>query len=440
MVSRTLSHAFCPVHTGLSDGERGPKRPLVHVCREHVGVLPRAARKALLEAQQLEGLFQPLLARGEVLTQLDDPRLDLLRHRGARVRGLLLEPLELRVHLVLRGIEAPARFLRRVLQTELRLEDRILESKLEDLGLLGSPGGPALLRVHEDEQLQPVFPARGLLRVKSETTKESSVRKFIAIEFPTEAKAYEGFHALRQLQRDRTVTVYETLVIGRDEHGLSMHRMRERPMRRTSIGAVLGAVVGTVGGPMGMLLGATAGGSLGALEEAVHQTIDDEHADDIGKQLAPGSAALLAELREKTAGPLDARMAELGGKVMRQTRRDQVAGMIAKRTRAHRAEVDRERLARATEHAEKTQLYVEADLEDARKKLMAIAEDARAELDETALVLDDKLGVLAAELPGTRPAVRRSLEQRIREIDEELGERYRKLRRALEVADAALRR
>ena len=285
-----------------------------------------------------------------------------------------------------------------------------------------------------------MFPARGLLHVKSEATKESGVRKFIAIEFPAEANAYEGSRALFQLHRDRSITVYETLLIQREADGVSMHRMRDRPLRRTGIGAVLGALVGMIGGPAGVLLGATAGGALGALDEAVHQTITDEQAEDIGKQLMPGSAALLADLREKTAGPLDARMAALAGKITRQSRRDYVADMIAKRTRAHRAEADHERLARASEDAEKTQLYVESDLEDARRKLKVTADDARAELDETMLVLDDKLAVLAAELPDARPDVRRSLEQRIREINEDLGERYRELRRALEVAEAALRR
>jgi hypothetical protein len=48
--------------------------------------------------------------------------------------------------------------------------------------------------------------------------------------------------------------------------------------------------------------------------------------------------------------------------------------------------------------------------------------------------------VLAAQLTEARPDVRRSLEQRIREIDEDLGERYCELRRALQVAEAALRR
>lgn len=266
------------------------------------------------------------------------------------------------------------------------------------------------------------------------------MRNFIAVEFPTEAKAFEAFHGLLQLHRDRTITVYETLVVQRDADGVSMHRMRERPLRRTGIGALLGALVGMIGGPAGVLLGATAGGALGALDEAVHQTIDDEHGEDIGKQLMPGSASLLADLREKTAGPVDARMAELGGKILRQTRSDHVAAMIAKRRRAHRAEAHHERLARASENAEKAELNVEADFEQARRELKLTAEDARAELDETMLVLDDKLGALAAEIPGTRSDVRRSLNKRIHEIKNELGERYRELRRALDVAEAALRR
>lgn len=266
------------------------------------------------------------------------------------------------------------------------------------------------------------------------------MRKFIAVVFPTEAKAYDGFHALRQFHADGTITLYETVVIQREADGfITTKRTSETPMRRTGIGALLGALVGMFGGPLGAFIGLTAGGTVGAMNEAVHWSVSDEYAEDIGKHMPPGSFAVLAELHEKRSGPIDARMAELGGKVLRETRRDFVADMIHKRAQTRRAEVEKHRLAQATEKAQQMDLYVEADFNDARNKLKRTAEYAREELVATQLDLDEKIRALTDQLAYVKPEVRTDLERRMHEIQHELGERHRKLTQALDLAEAALR-
>jgi uncharacterized membrane protein len=267
------------------------------------------------------------------------------------------------------------------------------------------------------------------------------VHTFIAILCDSEPRAYECLHALEQLHKDGTISLYERLVIERDAEGeISTKQTSERPLRRTGIGALLGALVGLFGGPAGVILGVAVGGLAGALDESVRWTLSDEYVANIGKSMGPNTFGVLAEVHEKTTGAIDARMVPLGAKVLRETRRHFVHDMIEKRRKWHREDVDNGRLERATDKAKSMELDLEADLYDARNRLKRTAEDARMQLDQTKADLDDKLATLEEQLARAKPDVRKDLEHRVQEIQRDLSERERKLSRALAIAEEALRR
>lgn len=265
------------------------------------------------------------------------------------------------------------------------------------------------------------------------------MRKLIAVMFSNEAKAFEGLRVLQQLHADGITKVYETAVIQRQPDGSVTRKFTSRePLLHTGIGAVLGAVVGLLGGPVGVLFGATAGGFAGAMNEAVRATASIDYAEDIARHLAPGTFAVLAEVHEDEPGPIDARMAELDGKVLRETRAKFVEDMREKQAQTRRAEDRDDEVALASEHAERRELYLEADLREARADLQRTADAAREQLDKTKQELDDKIKVLETQIAEAGPDTRKELELRVAEIRKDRDERERKLSHALEIAREAL--
>jgi uncharacterized membrane protein len=265
------------------------------------------------------------------------------------------------------------------------------------------------------------------------------MRTFMAIMFSSESGAYEGLRALQHLHAGGTITVHETAVIRRESDGsVTTKFTSQAPLRHTGLGAVVGALVGIVGGPIGALVGATTGGFVGAINGAVRETVRIDYAEHIGEHLVAGTFAVLAEVHENTPGQIDARMAELGGKVMRETRTAFFDEMREKQAQTRRAERHDDQLALASEHAEKQELYLEAALPEAGADLRRTAEAAREQLDKTKRELDDKIKTLESQIAQAGPEVRKDLDQRLTEIRRELGERQRKLSHALEIAREAL--
>lgn len=266
------------------------------------------------------------------------------------------------------------------------------------------------------------------------------MRRLIAVMFSSEATAYEGLRALRQLDADGTIAVSETAVIQRQADGSVTSKFTSRqPLLHTGLGAVLGVIAGVLGGPVGALLGATAGGFAGGMNEAVRATVSVDFAEHIGKHLVPGTFAVLAEVHENAPGPIDSRMAEIGGKVLRETRMDFVRERLDDERQIRHADSHEQQLALASEHAERQELHLEADLRQARADLQRTAEAAREQLDNTRRALDDKIKALEIQIAKAGPGVRNDFDRRVSEIRKALGERERKLSHALEIAHEALR-
>jgi len=80
-----------------------------------------------------------------------------------------------------------------------------------------------------------------------------------------------------------------------------------------------------------------ADGVAGGIGGYVHGQVSDELLEDISKQMKPGMFAVLAEVSEPWTAPVDTLMEALGGKVLRENRRDVVDDIIEKRAESRRA-------------------------------------------------------------------------------------------------------
>src|SRR5258707_10716472 len=91
------------------------------------------------------------------------------------------------------------------------------------------------------------------------------MRNYVAVVFDDTGKAYEGLHALWQLDDAAEVTVHGTAVVHRDALGYFQVDTKEtHPALATAVGVGVGALLGLLAGPAGAAAGAAGGAAIGA--------------------------------------------------------------------------------------------------------------------------------------------------------------------------------
>ena len=99
----------------------------------------------------------------------------------------------------------------------------------------------------------------------------------------------------------------------------------------TAVGTLVGALVGVLGGPAGVIVGMTAGMLLGSISDLLNIGVGTDFVDKVSRELAPGKAAVIAEVEEDWVTPLNTRMEAIGGSVVREWRSDFEEAEIAKK-------------------------------------------------------------------------------------------------------------
>ena len=262
---------------------------------------------------------------------------------------------------------------------------------------------------------------------------------FIVTIVPDETKAYQAVNALESLHSEASITLYDTVVVQRQADGTLATKQRG-PMGAisTGLGAVLGALIGVIGGPPGVLIGGAAGAAFGSGGAFVHGELSDEFLEEVSKKMKPGDYAVLAEVAEQWTAPVDTRMRELGGTVLREERSAFADQMIEKRAEAHKAEVEQRQAERAEQKAKRGEAKIAVDVSDARWRLERIADKANKRLYVARRELEQKLDALGEQSKKATPEVRAQIDQRIAELRTDFGERERMLTHALDIANQAL--
>jgi uncharacterized membrane protein/ElaB/YqjD/DUF883 family membrane-anchored ribosome-binding protein len=265
------------------------------------------------------------------------------------------------------------------------------------------------------------------------------MNKFVIATFSDEAKAYEGVTAFRQLHDEGSITVYQTVVVKREADGKITTRQRT-PQEDIGggLGSLLGALIGAFGGPVGLAVGFVGGGAAGTLAGFTAGDVSEDLLEDVSKEMKPGMFAVLAEVSEPWSAPVDTRIRTLGGKVLRENRRDVVESILEKRSREQREWLDEKKADHQTKKAQRMQADVEQDIADARDKLQRTAEKAKQRLDQTKQEMDEKLKTLQQQAAKAKPEVKKEIDERIARIRQDYAEREKKLSRAWDAAQQAL--
>lgn len=232
--------------------------------------------------------------------------------------------------------------------------------------------------------------------------------KFVVVVLPNEKKAYEALHEIKALHAEGEVTYYAGSVVERKKDGtLDVKQATEEGPLGLATGSLVGGLVGLFGGPVGAAVGFAAGGMVGSVRDVVHAGVSQDFVEKITRDLEPGKFAVIAEVTEEWATPLDMRMATLGAAVMRQDRDEFVDDLIQKDVDEARSEHGR-RKAQARERFQQKKQEISARI----KALKAQADKADADLQAR-------------------------IEKRIAEIRSDLAAREQKLDQAAELVKQA---
>ena len=139
--------------------------------------------------------------------------------------------------------------------------------------------------------------------------------------FNATPQALKGVVALKDLHRAGDIKLYTTAVIAKDASGtISVKQAAEREWEHTVPGLLIGILLGTLGGPIGLVIGGSIGARAGLILDLAKAGVSADFLEEASRSLAPGKAALLAELDETLEASVDRKLVKLRGRVYRRSR------------------------------------------------------------------------------------------------------------------------
>ncbi|MCK6561783.1 DUF1269 domain-containing protein [candidate division KSB1 bacterium] len=264
------------------------------------------------------------------------------------------------------------------------------------------------------------------------------MNKMLVAVFDSEVVAAEGFSALKGLHNDGDITVYATAVLVKDASGkVSIKQAADQGPIGTGLGMLAGSMVGLLAGPVGLAVGASMGTLTGLIFDLNKSGIDVQFVDDVSKALSSGKAAVLADVEESWAVPVDTRVGKLGGMVFRRLRSEVVEDQLVRESAAFQAEVKQLKEEMAQARAE-NKAAIQAQIDEAKKKAQVMQDQAKARIDQTKREAEAKITALQGQLKHASDRQKAKIEKRIAEVKADLEARHAKLQQAGRLAKEAL--
>lgn len=141
--------------------------------------------------------------------------------------------------------------------------------------------------------------------------------------FNSESQAGEAWRALESLAEPDTIGLNAGAIVTKNSGGAITVSGVQRPMPEGTLGATaIGTLIGMLGGPVGLAIGAATGLALGATADVFDLKVERDFLADVERSLKPGKSAVVAQIYEEEIGPVNERMAALGGMVFRRALTD----------------------------------------------------------------------------------------------------------------------
>jgi uncharacterized membrane protein len=250
------------------------------------------------------------------------------------------------------------------------------------------------------------------------------MEKLVVVVFDNQSKAFQGFEALRQLDRESEISLYEAVMVAKEPSGAirEVETPDVRSWGMTIGGTALGALVGLIGGPITAVVGAAAGAFVGAIGDAEEAGLSDEFIHDVMTALTPGKVAVLADIAEEWVTPLDTEMERFGGVVFRRVRTVMETTQDDRDAAAHRAEMEQLKAERTKAKSERL-AKIDAKIDNLRGKLEAAIERKRAKMQLRQQEREAKIQMLKAKADQAQGEVRKRQEARIAELRRDYAEK-----------------
>jgi uncharacterized membrane protein len=242
----------------------------------------------------------------------------------------------------------------------------------------------------------------------------------LVVVFDNEDAAHEGSRVLRKLDEDGYVAVYDAAIVTKNANGTATVKRGGKYGRvGTVTGLAVGGLIGLLAGPLGALGGAlgaatgAVGGTLvGALSDFENVRVGSDFIADASKELAPGKAALVAEVDEDEITPVDLGMEDLGGTVLRRSLRELKHAENDQDIATTKAEIAHTKMEHAATSAErKAKLQARIDSLNTRLKLKI--ERAKARREAMKRSAEAKIEALKARAAHSRQEMKAKQEQRV---------------------------
>ena len=246
------------------------------------------------------------------------------------------------------------------------------------------------------------------------------MQKLIVIIFDERSKARASLKALRDLDRDGELSLFELALAVKGPNGRV--RVIENPddvnFPAVGVGSLTGSVLGALGGPIGIVAGAAAGALIGFIINLERAGVTDDFVNDVSTAMAPGKFAVVADVVEDSTAPLDERMEPLGGVVFRRTRSEAKSIHHDRDVAAHRAEMERLKAERAQANGERLG-KIDAALDRLGKKLEGALLRERSNILRREEERDARIRTLRAKAEQSQEETRQRLEARIAQLERE---------------------
>ena len=180
------------------------------------------------------------------------------------------------------------------------------------------------------------------------------MERMLVVTFDGEHKAYQAADALEDMNENGAVGLKGAWVLTRQRDGTVAVVKTDNTLPEGSMGgAVVGSLVGLFGGPVGLAVGAASGLVIGATADIARARLDQDFVEDVRKSIAPGRAALVAEIDEEEPEAIDQRFGAMGGVILRRDLSDVADADYERRAADVRARVGQAKEAVAEDRAQR---------------------------------------------------------------------------------------
>ena len=264
------------------------------------------------------------------------------------------------------------------------------------------------------------------------------MNKMLVAVFETEAAAFQGLSALKDLHRDGDITLYASAVIVKDRSGqISIKQAADDGPVGTAVGFLTGGLIGILGGPVGLAIGATVGGLTGFLFDLDTSGIGATLLDDVSKTLTSGKAAVVADVEESWTTPVDTRLREQGGIVFRRLRAEVIEDQLARESAAFDADIKALQDDLKQGVAE-NKAAIQKDIERVKKQMEATRDQAKSRLDQAKAETDARIKALQDQAKGASDRTKARIEKRIADVKADFDVRSKKLNQSWSLTKQAL--